>query len=147
MQRLSKKIMNTNIVTIIGWIVVPALTVFFTYIQYRKSQKEIDETAINRQKEQEFKNLLIDLEDSATEFWINSGSSKKSIRLSIKIKRILKMLEDKLPNHSTELIRLRQEVSGSDFDSPERSELPATHEKFHLISLQIKNIKNIKNSI
>lgn len=139
--------LSANEFTAIGWVVVPILTAIATFFQQRRNDESNEKKALLREKEKSYIDLLVELENSSIEFWLNKGSSKKAIRMAVQIKKNLKVLDSTLPSHPIEIIKLRREITGSDFESPERKELDPTHEKFHLISSLIESFKNDKDKI
>jgi len=133
--------------TIFGWIVVPILTAIFTYFQQSRNDEKNEQKLLLKEKKLAYEKLLIELEDFAIEFWINDGNSRNSIRLSVKIKQMLKILDNKLPNHSVDVMKLRQEITGYNFDEPDREGLSPTHERFHNINTLIIMFKTDKSKL
>lgn len=131
--------MSDNTVTVIGWLVVPVITAVIAYYQHKNNQKLLDERANVKNIEKLLENLLND----STDFWMNDGGSDVAAQKSVRIKRALTRLEQKMAkNDSTSLMYLRMEISEGEFDSPERKGLPPTHEKFHHMDRRIKQIRN-----
>lgn len=128
--------------TIIGWFVIPAVTVAITYWQQSLTKTKINLEAQHREKQKEVMDILDQLNLSAMDFWLLKGDKDKSKKLSIIILGQFKKLEPLIPSIlRPDLTDLRQIITGGDFDDTRRSALKSNDRKFHEITTQIENLK------
>jgi len=142
--------------TIIGWFVVPLVTVIVTYYQQTHSRNTINQEAQRRdleaqrrEKEKEIIDIIDYLNRNAIDFWFLSGDKSRSKKLSIIILGQLKRLEPLIPeNTRPDLTDLRQTITGGEFNDIRRKALENNDRKFYEIQMHTENLKNkIKTSV
>lgn len=126
-----------EVLVVVGWVIVPLLTAYFTFLQQKKTRdiKKAQDLLDCQSKE------LDDLRVLATKFWLSDASKKENEFRNIEILNILKKLESSLPKECrSDLTDLRQTITGGDFGDMNRKALSREDRKFLEISNRISEI-------